>query len=336
MSGTPIAGDYIKAEGQAGRMGARLMAIVAEGERGRVYVAPMPEHEAAARQAKPEWRPEVTISGSTQYLGVKPYGMDRFDQLFTHRQLVALTTFSDLVQEAREWAKRDALAAGFPDDRKPLRDGGTGASAYADAAAAYLALAMNKVADRNSTVCGWDNGFQKIANTFGRQALSMRWDFAECNVFSGSTGSVDGAVAFTAKSLEALPSLLLGSASQHDATTQRISSDKVVSTDPPYYDNVPYADLSDFFYVWLRRALRAVFADLFATLAVPKAEELVAFAYRHDDKAGAEAFFLDGMTRAMHRLTEQAHPAFPVTICKRRTRRTRAPPAPDGRPFSTR
>jgi putative DNA methylase len=314
MSGAPIAGDYIKAEGKAGRMDARLMAIVAEGERERVYLAPTPEHEAAARKAKPEWKPELTICGSTQYLGVKPYGMDRFDQLFIARQLVALTTFSDLVQEARVRVQRDALAAGLPDDPTPLSDGGTGATAYADAAATYLALALNKVADRNSTICGWDNGFQKIANTFGRQALSMRWDFAECNVFSGSTGSVDGAVSFTAKSLEALPSSLFGLSSQHDAATQGISSGKVVSTDPPYYDNVPYADLSDFFYVWLRRSLKSAFPPLFATLAVPKTEELVAFAYRHDGKAGAEKFFLKGMTQAIHRLAEQAHPAFPTTI----------------------
>ncbi len=314
MSGAPIAGDYIKAEGKAGRMGTRLMAVVAEGNRGRVYLAPTPEHEAAALKAKPEWKPEVTISGSTQYLGVKPYGMERFDQIFTDRQLVALTSFSEQLQKTRERLQRDAIAANFLNDNKPLCDAGTGASAYADAAVAYLALAMNKVADRNSTVCGWDNGFQKIANTFGRQALSMRWDFAECNVFSGSTGSVEGAVAFTAKSLEALPALLLGSATQQDAMSQRISSDKVVSTDPPYYDNIPYADLSDFFYVWLRRPLRMVFPELFATLAVPKAEELVAFAYRHDDKAGAEAFFLNGMTQAMHRLAEESHPGFPVTI----------------------
>jgi putative DNA methylase len=99
-----------------------------------------------------------------------------------------------------------------------------------------------------------------------------------------------------------------------DASAQVISSSKVVSTDPPYYDNVPYADLSDFFYVWLRRSLKPVFPDLFATLAAPKAEELVAFAYRHDGKVGAEAFFLGGMTQAMHRLAEQAHPAFPVTV----------------------
>ncbi|MGI6414494.1 MAG: hypothetical protein ACOX1P_02405 [Thermoguttaceae bacterium] len=133
MSGTPIAGDYIKAEGKSGRMGARLMAIVAEGDRGRVYLSPTAEHEAAARKAKPQWKPEVTISGSTQYLGVKPYGMDRFDQLFMDRQLVALATFSDLVQEARERVRCDALLGGLPDDQKPLRDGGAGATAYAEA-----------------------------------------------------------------------------------------------------------------------------------------------------------------------------------------------------------
>jgi putative DNA methylase len=317
MSGTPIAADYIKAEGMAGRMGARLMAIVAEGDRGRVYLAPTPDHEAAALKAKPEWKPELTISGSTQYLGVKPYGMDRFDQLFTPRQLVALTTFSDLVQEAREQVQRDALAAGLPADPKPVHDGGTGATAYAEALGAYLGLAIGKFSDNASTLCSWHNGaqHQKIRATFGRQALPMTWDFAEGNAFSVSSGhfmrQVDLIVEVIGKALSATAT---ATAQQADAQQQVMSVHKVVSTDPPYYDNVPYADLSDFFYIWLRRSLRPVFPDLFATLAVPKAEELVAFAYRHDGKAGAETFFLDGMTQAMHRLAEQAHPAFPVTI----------------------
>jgi len=314
MSGAPVTGDYIKAEGKAGRMGARLMAIVAEGERGRIYLPPIEAMELVARQAKPEWKPDLMISGSTQYLGVKPYGMEQFSQLFTNRQLVALTTFSDLVQEASERVKSDALAAGLPDDRKPLDADGTGATAYAETVAMYLALAQDKVVDRGSTVCGWDNGFQKIANTFGRQAISMRWDFAEANSFSGSTGSIEGAVDFTAKAIETLPTLNAGECSQQDATVQAISADRIVSTDPPYFDNVPYADLSDFFYVWLRRAIKPIYPGLFSTLAVPKAEELVAFAHRHGGKAGAEAYFLDGMTHAMHRLAEQAHPAFPVTI----------------------
>jgi putative DNA methylase len=315
MSGTPMAGDYIKGEGKAGRMGARLMAIVAEGTRGRVYLAPTPEHEAAARKATPEWKPEVTISGSTQYLGVKPYGMDRFDQLFTDRQLVALTTFSDLVGEAMQQVRRDALQAGLPDDPKPLRDGGTGATAYAEAVGVYLGFVVDKCADYWSGICSWHSSGEKMRNTFGRQAIPMVWDYAEANPLCESSGNWMAMVDWTWKSAAHSPAQPRGCVSQADAHTQSVSADKLVATDPPYYDNVPYADLSDFFYVWLRRSLRGVFPDLFATLAVPKAEELVAFAYRHEGgKSGAEAFFLDGMTQAMHRLVEQAHPAFPVTI----------------------
>jgi len=314
MSGAPIAGDYIKAEGRAGRMGARLMAMVAEGDRGRVYLSPTSEHEAAARKATPEWKPDVTISGSTQYLGVKPYGMDRFDQLFTDRQLVALTTFSDLAHDARARVERDALAAELPDDANPLRDGGTGALAYAQSVGVYLAFAVSKALDRNTTLCTWEHRMDRMGHTFQRQALSMTWDYVETNPFAGAGGDIYGTVYSLCEVLDKIDSSLAGRATQLDAASQDISSGRVVSTDPPYYDNVPYADLSDFFYVWLRRSLRTVFPDLFATLAVPKAEELVAFAYRHDDKAGAEAFFLKGMTQAMQRLADHAHPAFPVTI----------------------
>lgn len=314
MSGTPMAGDYIKAEGKAGRMGARLMAIVAKGDRGRLYLAPTPEHDDIARKAKPEWRPEVTISGSTQYLGVKPYGMDRFDQLFTDRQLEALTTFSNLVQEACERVKRDATAAGLPGDGKPLRDDGTGATAYADAVGVYLAFSVDKAVDYWSTVCTWHSSKELIRNTFGRQAIQMTWDYVETNIFSDSSGNVSSGIEWAQKALCTFPAAVPGFAFQGDAQTQEFSLGRVLSTDPPYYDNVPYADLSDFFYVWLRRSLRAVIPDLFATMTVPKAEELVAFAYRHEGKAAAEAFFLDGMTLAMHRLAEQGHPAFPVTI----------------------
>jgi putative DNA methylase len=314
MSGTPIAGDYIKDEGKAGRIGTRLMAIVAEGERGRVYIAPVPEHEAIARKAKPEWKPDVLISGSTQYLGVKPYGMDRFDQVFTDRQLATLTTFSDLVLEARKRVKADALAIGLPDDGNPMRDGSIGATAYAEAVAVYLGIGVSKLANRSATLNFWDNGGENVQQVFSRQALSMTWDFVEGNPFSSSTGNFVGQLEYLLDAVLKLPGSGKGWAIQANASEQSISESKLVSTDPPYFDNVPYADLSDFFYVWLRRTLKAVYPDLFKTVAVPKAEELVAFAYRHKDKAGAEAFFLDGMTRATHRLAEQAHPAFPVTI----------------------
>lgn len=314
MSGTPVSGDYIKTAGKAGRVGARLMAIVVEGDRGRVYLAPTPEHEATALKAKPDWKPEVTISGSTQYLGVKPYGMDRFDQLFTDRQLVALTTFSDLVQHARERVEQDAIGAGLTTCGTPLDAGGTGATAYADAVELYLAFAVDKGANYWSSVCAWHITRDGIVSTFGRQAIPMVFDFAEANPLSGSTGNILLGVEQAAEMVQALGVGQHGSGSQADAATQAISTNKVVSTDPPYFDNVPYADLSDFFYVWLRRSLKLVFPKLFATVVVPKAEELVAFAYRHDDKAGAEAFFLSGMTAAMHRLAEQSHPGFPVTI----------------------
>jgi putative DNA methylase len=314
MSGAPIAGDYIKAEGKAGRMGARLMAIVAEGERGRVYLAPTPEHEAAARQAKPEWKPDVEFFQQALGFRVGNYGMRKWSDLFTDRQLVALVTFSDLAQEARERVQRDALAAGLPDDGKPLRDGGAGATAYADAVAVYLAFAIDRMAMTGNNLVRWNAVGEKAQHCFGRQALPMLWDFAEPNFLATATGSVEAAVFYSCDPLNWMGSSGPGSSNHGDARTQQTSRDRAVSTDPPYYDNVAYADLSDFFYVWLRRSLKPVFPDLFATLAVPKAEELVATPYRHGGRENAETFFLDGMTLAMHRLAEQAHPAFPVTI----------------------
>ena len=313
MSGSPIAGDYIKAEGRAGRMDVRLMAIIAEGDRERVHLAPTAEHVVAAGKASPEWRPEVTISGSTQYLGVKPYGMDRFDQLFSARQTVTLTVFSDLVIEVLDQIERDTVAAGMSRDDRRLSDGGNGSRAYADAIATYLGLGVGRSANYWSSQTPWGGEF--IVQTFGRQALQMVWDYAEGNPLSNSTGNWTGAIEWIARVVaETLPAVGDGMATQADAQTQVTSRDKVVSTDPPYFDNVPYADLSDFFYVWLRRPLKALFPDLFSTVAVPKAEELVAFAYRHGGKAAAESFFLNGMTRAMQNLADSTHSSFPVTI----------------------
>jgi len=314
MSGVPIAGDYIKTEGKAGRMGSRLMAIVAEGTRGRVYLAPTPEHESAARIALPTWRPEGDIATRMTGGNCTPYGLTSWGDLFTPRQLVALTTFSDLVQEARVKVKTDAVAAGLPDDSKPLLDGRADAIAYANAVAVYLAFAVNKCSDYWSDICSWHSSREIIRNTFGRQAIPMVWDYAEANPICNSTGNWMAMINWTWKSVETTPAISIGSAIQSDAQTQLISTNKLISTDPPYYDNIGYADLSDFFYVWLRRSLRFVFVDLFTTVAVPKAEELVATPYRHGSKEKAEAFFLSGMTRAMQRLAEQAHPGFPITI----------------------
>jgi putative DNA methylase len=314
MSNAPIDGDYIKAEGQAKRMGARMMAIVAEGTRGRVYLPPVREHEMIANQVSPVWRPNITISGSTQYLGVKPYGMEQFAQLFTERQLVALTEFSGLIQIAHQRAYEDSLSAGLPDDASPDNTGKVGARARADAIAVYLSVALSRLADMCNSLCGWEVTKTQVRHLFTRQAIPMMWDFAENNVFGQAAGAYTVSLGNMAKAIERLPSFGSGSVVQEDARTQASSSGKVISTDPPYYDNVPYADLSDFFYVWLRPSLRTVLPSLFATLAVPKSEELVAFAYRHEGKKGAEEFFLYGMTQAMHRLAIEGHPSFPTTI----------------------
>lgn len=314
LSGTPIDGEYIKAEGKAGRLGVRLMAIVAEGERGRVYLSPTEEQEAIACQARPEWRPDYQISGSTQYLGVKPYGMNEFSQLFSERQLLTLSTLASLVVEAHERVRMDALTAGLRDDRRSLDAGGTGAYAYADAVSIYLGLGVSKLSDYNSTLVQWSKSRDQAVHVFGRQALPMVWDFAEVNPFADAAGDLCVSIAGICRVIESWLPGGDGFAAQADAQEQEIASGKVISTDPPYYDNVPYSDLSDYFYVWLRQALKTVVPHLFETLSTPKANELVAFAYRHSSKVAAGSFFLNGMKQALHRLSQSAHPAFPVTI----------------------
>ncbi|CAK0750008.1 putative DNA methylase [Gammaproteobacteria bacterium] len=463
ISGTPVSGDYIKIEGKAGRIGARLMAIVAEGKRGRVYLAPTQEHEMAAKEAKATWYPEGEIATRMTGGNCTPYGLTSWGDLFTPRQLVALTTFSDLVQETQEKVKADYLASFSPSpvkERGPggevnkvkhygitqsalvsaeklnlarqmrqlptdaetqawellrnrrchglkfrrqqvirglivdfycpelrlvleldgeihqqqaeydaardalfaaeditvlrvpnadvakiaervgalmketsppdplsltgegevdhelgLDAGGIGATAYAQAVGVYLGFAINKMCDRGSSICGWDSTRDSLRNTFSRQAIPMVWDFAEANFIEQSAGSYENAIDQIIKVVrEYLPAKAAGFSVHADAQSQTISQNKVISSDPPYYDNIGYADLSDFFYVWLRKSLKPIFPNLYATLAVPKAEELVATPYRHGGKEQAEVFFLDGMTRAIHNLEEQAHPAFPVTI----------------------
>ncbi len=314
LSSIPIPYAYIDDEANAGRMGEHMMAIVAEGAHGRVYLPPTDEMEKVARSARPTWKPDVPSRGTwASNAQGRRYGFRTFGDYFTPRQLVALTTFSDLVQEARERVKRDALAAGLPEG-KPLNDGGTGAKAYADAVAVYLAFALSKVANIGSTVASWMNDRGAFRETFARQAIPMVWDYAEANPLAEGGGSLGAAIDKGAMVVEAFPAAVGAVAEQRDAASQVMSADKFVCTDPPYFDNIGYADLSDFFYVWLRRSLHDVFPDLFATVAVPKAEELVATPYRHGSKEKAESFFLEGMTEAMRRLAEQSHPRFPTTI----------------------
>ena len=315
MSGVPIPYSYIRNEGKAKRMGDRLMAVVAEGDRGRVYLEPMPEHEGVARRAKPTWKPDCELPKKHRNFQGPVYGLNNLGDLFTPRQLVALTTFSDLVAEAMERVERDAANSDLPKDERPLRDGGTSATAYTEAVGVYLACGISRFADYWSSLGRWQATNQQFSNMFGRQAIPMVWDYPEANPFSDKGGSFQNLFKWTIQSIPNIGLWGCGHCSQGNAVVQQLPIEaRVVSTDPPYYDNIAYADLSDFFYVWLRLSMRTIFPDLFSTMAVPKAEELVAVPYRHGGKDEAEAFFLDGMGQAMHCLAEQTHPAFPVTI----------------------
>lgn len=314
LSGVPVDYNYIRAEGQAGRMGQRLMAVVAEGARGRVYLSPTQEQIDVAGSAQPDWAPEMDLPNNPRDFKTPNYGLGKFGDLFTPRQLVALSTFTDLVQEAITRVREDALAAGMSDDGLGLDQGGRGATAYAQAVGVYLGMVASKSTMFINTLSRWRSGEGKTAPAFGRQAIAMVWDFADINPFAGAGGDFYGVVDGAARAIVSFDPSVGGMVVQCEAQTQSLSLNKLISTDPPYYDNIGYADLSDFFYVWLRRTLRPIFPNLYATLAVPKAEELVATPYRHGSKDKAESFFLNGMTDAMHNLVEQSHPAFPVTI----------------------
>lgn len=317
LSNVPIEYAHIRNEAREGRMGAKLMAIVAEGERGRVYLSPTREHEAVA-QLNPEWTPTAEIvSGMSER--VVGYGFRTYADLFTPRQLTILTTISDLVSVAQERIVHDSVAANRFQEMADvaLSSGGGGSIAYANAVRVYLACILDKFTESHSSLCTWSNSPKNelVVSTFRRQALPITWDFAEANPFADSSGSFTKIVEAVCKVIRtALPAGIGGHAVQADAQCQEISRARVVSTDPPYYDNIGYADLSDYFYVWLRRAIRDVFPDLFSTVSAPKLEELVAAPHRHGDKAHAEEFFLQGMTSAMHNIAMLSHPAFPVTI----------------------
>jgi putative DNA methylase len=271
--------------------------------------------EAVAGSAEPIWRPEVEMNQeSKDLLSGRGYGFKYWHELFTSRQLVALATFSDLVEETRERIRLDCVAKGMSEVEPGLEAGGLGATSYSEAISVYLALAVSKVADAQTSLCRWKPSMDQSIATFGRQALPMVWDFSEANALGGMAGDFLVSLSNMMRVLDVLGTQRAGLARQADAQTQKISAEKVISTDPPYYNNISYADLSDFFYIWLRRSLRSSLPSQFATMAVPKEEELVATPYRHGGEEKAEVFFLLGMTQAMSNLAEQANAAFPVTI----------------------
>ena len=300
MSGMPIESDYIKEQGRTGHMGIRLMAVVLEGERGRVYLSPTPEMEATALQADHKWKPDTPIGNDPRALWTPAYGLKTHGDLYTNRQLTTLTTLADLVVEVRQEVLK-----------------GTDDASYGNAIATYMGLLVGRVADYCSSICTWASNPQMeiVRGTFARQGLPMTWDFAETNTFGPSTGSIEILLNSVVDAINRLPAYGRGEAYQHNATEQSHALTYAVQCiDPPYFDNIGYADLSDYFYVWLRRALKSVYPDLLATIAVPSSQELVANPYRHESKKAAEQFFLEGMTKAMKRLKDETHPVYPLTI----------------------
>ena len=320
VCGTSVPFAHVRAEGKAGRMSEQLMATVAEGTGGRAYVAANEQQADLARSANPAWMPDAQLPSNPRDFKTPNYGMTSFGDLFTPRQLVALTTFSDLVGEARERVHADALAAGWSDDGVGIEAGGTGATAYADAVATYLAFLVSKQSDLGNALNRWEPVAQCPRQLFGRQAIPMVWDFAEGNPLGNSSGSWS-VLLRNLEGVLASPLMdhhrdIAGEAFQADATLGKYGSEPaLISTDPPYYDNIGYADLSDFFYVWLRRSLHDQYPELLRTLLVPKNDELVATPYRFEGgKPAAEEFFEQGLNSTFSQMIRKSAPDFPVTV----------------------
>ena len=305
--------EDIRSSGRTLGLGVFPLAMVVDGKRGRIYMNFSKEDSPKIQTSKEDFSfLKVTMEGKAA-ANTPLYGLSQFLDLFTARQLVALTTFSDLVGEARERVLADAKRAGLRNDGLPLNDGGTGATSYADAVATYLAFAVDRLADLSSSIATWISGLEAIRNTFARQAVPMVWDFAECNPVDGKW---EGAVEWIVHVIERLLAFACSDVKQHDAMSVRVSSESVmVCTDPPYYDNIGYADISDFFYVWLRRSLGKIYPNLFGTMLVPKAQELVATPYRFEgNKARAQNFFEEGLGKAFSRMRQAQHPEYPMTV----------------------
>lgn len=323
LTGANIEREYIQIEGKAGRIGQRLMAIVAEGNRRRTYLSPTDEHEAIANSANSDAIEEA----KSTYLAVptptramitggvcSAYGLSTYGSLFTTRQLLSLILLTDLVGEAREIARADALLAGVHDDNTPLHAGGGGATAYADAVATYLAFAVDKNAQTLNSLVRWFPTGEKAQPSFEGQNMPMRWDFAEANVLASSTGSIWNCVKYVSLTLEKWGGKTPGSVNSRAAQSIDEIEKFVICTDPPYYDNIAYSVLSNFFYVWLRKMLGPVWPDLFRRLTVQTDQELVATAYLHGGKAGAEEYFMTGMQAALNGMRRASIAECPIAI----------------------
>ncbi|MGR9273722.1 DUF1156 domain-containing protein [Rhizobium leguminosarum] len=315
LSNAAIDVSYVRQQAQIGNLGSQLIAIVAEGVRGRAYLEPTQDQELIALSATPRWKPEGKVPAPSHDVDRLPmYGMPTWGDAFSLRQLTGLTTFSDLVGEARGEIERDALRSGVANDPTPLRDGGLGALAYSEAVSTYLSFAISKLTNLGSMITTWMSDRGALRETFARQAIPMVWDYAEVNFFSNSGGNWTTPIDKISKAIAELPTSVPGSVIQKNASEVSYPNSAVISTDPPYYDNIGYADLSDFFFCWLRPTLRSIFPDIFGVLATPKSEELIASAYRHGGSDNAERFFLSGMTLAIGNMAAASTEFFPATI----------------------
>lgn len=313
--GTPVGFPYIREAGKQDRMGNRLIAIVAEGAGRRIYLSPDEVHVRAAEVKRPADYPDAQIAFNPRDIKAPTYGLTNFSDLFTNRQLTALTTFSSLVHEAQDKAEADALAAGMPKDETPLAEGGTGAKSYGQAVGVYLAFVLDKMVDYHSSLCIWHTSRDLIANAMRRQAIQMTWDYAEANPLSNSAGCFDNMLMWVGKCLSLVPANTGAIVTQRDAQSNNGLHNIMVSSDPPYYDNIGYANLSDYFYVWLRQSLKNTYPNIFKTMLVPKKEELVATPYRFEGSTEkARDYFEAGMLQTFKQVYTYAREDIPVTI----------------------
>ena len=303
ICGTPVDLRYIRHEGTEHKIGQQLMAVVAEGKTGRVYLSPDQEQIDAAKIEKPKYYPSGVLSGKCR-VSVPLYGFNETSELFTNRQLVSLITFCEIAKEVIN--KDNYIVPNFR---------GNTSKEYREALGVYFSFIISKLADRGSSICSWDSSREGLRNTFGRQALPMIWDFAEGNPFSNSSGCFDNMLEWVTKCIKEFPAGVEGEVSQFDAQSDCGLRNIMVSTDPPYYDNICYADLSDYFYVWMREVLKDTYPDLFSTMLVPKSEELIASPYQHDGNTiEAKKFFEEGMFSTCKQVYKYAREDVPVTI----------------------
>jgi putative DNA methylase len=329
FSGDPISPEYIRRAASSGSMQTRLTAIVCDAGRQREYLSPDLESEQIAQLAVPAWEPSLQLANDPRNFWAANYSLDTFGKIFSRRQLFALETFCEQLQLLRQevvasgQSKFSSLQAAPDSSEETAKE----TEKYADSICTYLALSISRLADIHNACCVWDVGpigsksstggsarTAGVRHLFGRQTIPVAWDYAESNPIGKGGGSFLSALKWVCAAIDNLPSQYQGTAIQSDARTIGLCNDRIVSTDPPYYDNIAYADLSDFFYVWLKRCLADVYPDLFKTISTPKSDELVATPYRHGGKKQAEDFFASQMKAALTSIVESSNKAFPVTI----------------------